>query len=90
MIRRNIEKLGKVTSEFIEEFGYGLVIFYESLYWLLLGRFNKQSVSMPLIASQAMQIGVSALPIVSILCFSVGRAARLPKLMTVSKHLEQR
>ncbi len=86
MIRSSIEKLGRKTSGFIEEFGYGLVIFYESLYWLLFGRFNRQSVKFSLVVTQAMQIGVSALPIVSILCFSVGMMLAMQGLETLKPY----
>ncbi len=86
MLKKNIEKLGKMTSGFIEELGYGTVILYESLYWLVLGRFSRQQVSLALIAEQAMKIGVAALPIVSVLCFSVGMMLAMQGLETLKPY----
>lgn len=85
-MKQGIEKLGKLTINSIEELGYGLVILYESLYWLVFGKLNKQGVSIPLIFSQAMQIGVSALPIVAVLCFSVGMMLAMQGLETLKPY----
>lgn len=71
-MKNSIKKIGKVTTDVIEELGYALVLLVESLYWLIFGRFNKQPVRTSLIVAQMMQIGVSATPIVIVLCFAVG------------------
>ncbi len=85
-MRQSIEKLGRLTVNAVEELGYGFMVLYESLYWLLLGKFNQQTVSMREIAVQAMQIGIMALPIVSALCFSVGMMLAMQGLETLKPY----
>ena len=34
-MKNSIKKIGKVTTEIIEELGYALVLLVESLYWLI-------------------------------------------------------
>lgn len=85
-MKQRIEQLGKTTVNAIEELGYALVILYESIYWLVLGKRNRQSVSITLIFSQAMQIGVSAVLIVAVLCFSVGMMLAMQGLETLKPY----
>lgn len=85
-MKQRIEQLGRTTVSAIEELGYALVILYESIYWLVLGKRNRQSVSVPLIFSQAMQIGVSAVLIVTVLCFSVGMMLAMQGLETLKPY----
>ena len=85
-MKRRIEKLGKSTVGAVEELGYGVMLFIESVYWLIMGRFNKQPVSLHLIFTQAVQIGVTALPIVIVLCFSVGMMLAIQGLETLKPY----
>jgi len=85
-MKQNIEKLGRRAISAVEELGYALVMLYESVYWLLFGKLNKQAVSLPLIFSQAMQIGVTATPIVVVLCFAVGMMLSIQGLETLKPY----
>lgn len=85
-MKNSIKKIGKVTTEIIEELGYALVLLVESLYWLIFGRFNKQPVRASLVVTQMMQIGVSATPIVIVLCFSVGMMLAIQGLETLKPY----
>jgi len=85
-MRQDIEKIGRLTVSSIEEVGYAIVLLMESFYWLLLGRFNRQPVSGSLIFSQAMQTGVTAVPIVVVLCFSVGMMLAMQGLETLKPY----
>lgn len=85
-MKYQIEKLGQSTVHIIEAVGYGISLFVECFYWLTMGRFNKQAVSWPLIFNQAVQIGVSATPIVIVLCFSVGMMLAIQGLETLKPY----
>jgi len=85
-MKQQIEKVGRLTTGAIEELGYGVMLFAESIYWLIWGRVNKQPVSLSLIFTQAMQIGVSATPIVIVLCFSVGMMLAIQGLETLKPY----
>jgi len=85
-MKYKIEKIGKGAAGVIEELGYAVMLFIDSVYWLILGRVNKQPVSLQLIFSQAMQIGVTAIPIVIILCFCVGTMLAIQGLETLKPY----
>lgn len=85
-MKAGIEKIGRLTISAIAELGYAMVLVLESFYWLIFGRFNKQPVSSSLVIAQMMQIGVSATPIVVILCFSVGMMLAIQGLETLKPY----
>ncbi|MGE0384247.1 MAG: MlaE family ABC transporter permease [Gammaproteobacteria bacterium] len=71
-LRSAVERLGRATVDFIEEFGYFLALTVESLYWIFAGPFIRQPVRLAAAFEQMAAIGVAAIPIVFILSFSVG------------------
>ncbi len=72
MIRPFVEHIGRRTVQGIEELGYVSALLVESFFWLFMGKRRSQPVKPSSIFREAMQIGVQAIPIVSMLCFSVG------------------
>lgn len=68
----SIESFGRATVDAVKEFGYAAALFFESLYWLALGRRWRQTVRMSSIVSEMMQIGIRALPIVTVLSMTIG------------------
>ena len=85
-MKQKIEKIGRMTIAAVEELGYGAKLLTESVYWLLMGRFNNQPVGMPLVLAQIVQIGVTATPIVLVLCFSVGMMLAIQGLETLKPY----
>jgi phospholipid/cholesterol/gamma-HCH transport system permease protein len=85
-MKEKIEQLGKRTVNALEELGYAASLLQQSLYWLLLGKFQRQPVNLPLITTQMMQIGVSATFIVVVLCFSVGMMLAIQGLETLKPY----
>jgi len=69
---RYIEYFGKTTFRAVEELGYAMSLAFESIYWLILGKSKKQPVKIFAVVEEVLVIGVHAIPIVSVLCFSVG------------------
>jgi phospholipid/cholesterol/gamma-HCH transport system permease protein len=67
-----LSSVGKKAVSFVEESGYIVALFFESVYWIVAGRFQQEKVNSNAIVKEAMLVGVQAVPIVSILCFSVG------------------
>ncbi len=67
-----VESLGRATVGAVKEFGYAAALFFESLYWLAMGRRWRQPVRMSSVVSEMMQIGVLAVPIVTILSMTIG------------------
>lgn len=69
---RPLQNLGRRTLLTIEELGYLFLMLLESLAWLVRGPFRRQPVRLSAIVQESMWIGVTAIPIVSVLCFAVG------------------
>jgi len=67
-----VEILGRATIDGVKEFGYAAAILFESVYWLAIGRRWRQPVRMSSVVSEMMQIGILALPIVTILSMTIG------------------
>jgi phospholipid/cholesterol/gamma-HCH transport system permease protein len=71
-LARFTERLGKSTINSICELGYGFALFVESVYWVIFGKRRKQAIKLPSVFQQMMQIGIQALPIATILSFTIG------------------
>ena len=71
-LTRNIEILGRKTIATLEECGYVIALFVESIYWLTFGKKRKQLVRFSAIVSEARTIGVDAIAISAVLCFAIG------------------
>lgn len=72
MLRSSIEQLGRRTINAVKEVGYHAALFGESLYWMVWGGRIDQPVRYRHILSEMVSIGLSALPIVSLLTLTVG------------------
>ena len=66
------DKVGRATIRGLDEAGFAAALLGESLYWLGVGRGKGQPVRRQAIFAQAMEIGVQAIPILSILTFTIG------------------
>jgi phospholipid/cholesterol/gamma-HCH transport system permease protein len=66
------ERVGRGSVRGLEEFGFGASLLGESVYWLLLGRRNRQPVRFPAVFARAREIGIAAIPIVSVLTATIG------------------
>lgn len=67
-----VEAIGKRTVRGITEFGYIMTLLGETIYWIVLGKRNRQPVRIAAIFQESLLIGIMAIPIVSILCLAVG------------------
>jgi len=67
-----VEGAGRAAVGGVKEFGYAAALFFESVYWLILGRRWRQPVRMNSVVSEMMQIGILALPIVTVLSMTIG------------------
>lgn len=67
-----IETLGRKTLSGIEEIGYHAALLAESLFWLVWGARIGQPVRIRAIFNEMILVGISALPIIATLSFTVG------------------
>lgn len=69
---RAAERVGRGATRGVAEVGFAAALLGESLYWVALGRRQRQPVRLAPVADQAMEIGVLAIPIVTILAATIG------------------
>ncbi len=67
-----VSRIGKLTVEFFAEAGYAISLFFESIFFLLLGPKRGQPVRLVHIVEQMRQIGADAVPIVALLALVIG------------------
>lgn len=67
-----LERLGRRTTSTVADLGYAGMLLIDSLRFLLFGWRHGQPVRMRMILEQARQVGVDAIPIVSLLSFTIG------------------
>ncbi len=67
-----VESVGRSTVRGVEELGYHAALLGESLFWLVWGRRIGQPVRTTHIVKEMVVVGLNALPIITILSFSVG------------------
>ena len=72
VILQKIEALGRGTTKWVEALGFGVTLLYEAVFWVVLGRRQKQPIRAIPIFSQMMEIGIEAVPIISILSLTIG------------------
>ena len=67
-----LEELGRASLRAVSSLGQGALLLVESLRWIALGRRRGQPVHAASVFAEMMQIGVRAIPIVSLLSATVG------------------
>jgi phospholipid/cholesterol/gamma-HCH transport system permease protein len=67
-----LDYLGRRAMHGIDEFGFGAALLGESLYWMVMGRRRGQRTKLAAIVAQAMEIGVMAVPIITMLSATIG------------------
>ncbi len=75
--------VGRRVTQGVEEIGFGGALFAESIYWMLFGRVRQQPVRLHAILAQAVQIGLQALPIATLLSATIGIMLALQSLYTL-------
>ena len=69
---RFFEGLGRRTAAGLNEFGFGAALLAESLMWVVTGRARRQPVRLAAVFSEMMQVGIHAIPIVTVLAATIG------------------
>jgi len=71
-VSERVERVGRSTVEGVESFGFAAALFGESLLWTIGGRRLRQPVRVPAVFAQMMEIGILAIPIVTVLALTIG------------------
>ena len=71
-IRRTLTQLGQRAVSAIAEFGFGAVLLGQSAFWVVMGPRREQPVRVAAAFERAMEVGIRALPIISMLSMTIG------------------
>ncbi len=71
-LTQKIEAVGQMTAKWVESIGFGTTLLTHSAYWICLGSRHNQRVRLLPIVSQMREIGINALPIISLLALTIG------------------
>jgi len=77
------ERIGRRVAAGVEDFGYGALLLGESVFWLVLGRWWQQPVPIQAMVREMMEIGVLAIPVLSILAFANGAMMAMQGIYTL-------
>ena len=72
LLLQKIEVLGRATTKWVDALGFGAALLYQSFFWICLGGRRKQQVRLSPIVSQMMEVGILALPIISLVSVTIG------------------
>lgn len=67
-----LESIGRAVGELLEAVGVGASFFGQSFYWLAMGRRRRQVVRFESIVAEMVETGIGAIPIVVVLCTTIG------------------
>jgi len=80
----SVERIGRRTLEGVEAVGFAAALFLESLVWLVLGKARRQPVRLSAVFDQMMEIGIRALPIITVLAVTIGVMLAIQGIHTLS------
>lgn len=78
-----LDRMGRATIRAVEEFGFAASLLGESLWWLVAGQTRRQPARLRPIIIQAMETGIQALPIVTILAATIGLMLAIQGIYTL-------
>ncbi len=67
-----LEDIGRGLGQMLDAIGSGAVLFGQAAYWVVMGRRRKQRVRLESVVREMVESGIGAIPIVSVLCFTIG------------------
>ncbi len=69
---RLLDRVGHAVVSGVDEFGFGASLLGQSLFWVVAGPRRGQPVRLAAVVAQAMEIGINAVPIITILSGTIG------------------
>jgi phospholipid/cholesterol/gamma-HCH transport system permease protein len=77
------DTIGRRTVAGLDEMGYAAAIFFEAIYWTVIGWRYRQPVRISAIFAAMMQFGVAALPIATLLAATIGLMLAIQSLYSL-------
>jgi phospholipid/cholesterol/gamma-HCH transport system permease protein len=71
-IAERLDQLGRSTVSAVAEVGLGAALFGQSLFWIIMGHRRAQPVRIKATFERAMEVGIHALPIITMMSITIG------------------
>jgi len=82
-IAKTLENLGRAAISAVSEVGLGAVLFAQSLFWIAMGRRRAQPVRIGATFARAMEVGIAAIPIVTMMSVTIGMMLAIQGIYTL-------
>ncbi|MEQ8509338.1 MAG: ABC transporter permease [Rhodospirillaceae bacterium] len=80
----SLERVGRAAVAGVAEVGFAAVLFAQSLFWMVLGHKRAQPVRLTMIFERAMEVGIAAIPIVTLMSITIGIMLAIQGIYTLS------
>lgn len=82
-IAQALDRLGRKAVAGVAEVGLGAALLWQSLYWIFLGRRREQPVRIAATFERCMEVGIRALPIITMMSLTIGVMLAIQGLYTL-------
>lgn len=79
-----LERVGRAAAAGVAEVGFGAVLFAQSLFWIVMGKRRAQPVRLETIFERCMEVGIAAIPIVTMMSVTIGMMLAIQGIYTLS------
>ena len=83
-VAQSLERIGRATINGVGEVGFGAVLFAQSIFWIVLGAKRAQPVRIHMIFNRCMEVGIAAIPIVTMMSLTIGMMLAIQGIYTLS------
>lgn len=80
----SLERVGRAAAAGVAEVGFGAVLFAQSVFWILLGSKRGQPVRIATIFERCMEVGIAAIPIVTMMSITIGMMLAIQGIYTLA------
>ena len=78
------ERIGRATLNGVSEVGYGAVLLVQAVFWTVMGSRRAQPVRLSAIFQRCMEVGIAAIPIVTMMSVTIGMMLAIQGIYTLS------
>ena len=83
-VSNTLERVGRAAAAGVAEVGFGAVLFAQSVVWALVGSKRGQPVRMSMIFERCMEVGIAAIPIVTMMSITIGMMLAIQGIYTLA------
>ncbi len=83
-VAHNLERIGRAAVAGVSEVGFGAILFAQSVFWTILGHKRAQPVRLSMIFERCMEVGIAAIPIVTMMSITIGMMLAIQGIYTLS------